>query len=110
VTLREYQSKVHTRLTAAYRPSTLKAQKSAVRLLASFCILYELQFSKVAITTILSFIEFLADNNLAPATIRNYISAIKASLRRLGIDIVNFDSNLIKLALRSLDRNAPRKV
>jgi integrase len=85
----------------------LKVPKSAVRLLASFCILYELQFPNVAITTILSFIEFLADNNLAPATIRNYISAIKASLRRLGIDIVNFDSNLIKLALRSLDRNAP---
>jgi hypothetical protein len=105
-TLKQNQAKVHSRLTAAYRPATLRAQKAAFIILASFCILYELRFPQVAVTTILSFIEFLADNKLAPATVKNYLCAIKANFRRLGIDTVNFESNLIKLALRSLGRNA----
>jgi integrase len=105
-TLKQYQAKVHSRLTAAYRPATLKAQKSAIKILASFCILYELKFLQVAVTTILSFIEFLADSRLAPATIKNYLCSVKANFCRLGMDIVNFESNLIKLALRSLECNA----
>jgi hypothetical protein len=48
----------------------------------------------------------MADNSLAPATIRNYISSIKAVFKRLEIDIVNFDTHLVKLALKSLKKNA----
>jgi site-specific recombinase XerD len=109
LTLKCFEAKVHEGITAAYRPATLKAQKSALKLLASFCILYELKFPVVAVATILSFVEFLADNNLAPATIKNYLSSVKSHFRRLSIDVTSFDSNLIKLALKSLERNAPKR-
>jgi hypothetical protein len=76
----------------------------AVKTLALFYICFGEQFPKVC--TILSYIEFMADNSLAPATIRNYISSVKAVFKRLNIDVVNFDSHLVKLALKSLDKNA----
>jgi hypothetical protein len=107
-TLKCFQATVHHRITAAYRPATLKAQKSALKLLASFCILYELKFPVVSVPTTLSFVEFLADNYLAPATIKNYLSSVNSNFRRLGIDVTSFNSNLIKLALKSLERNAPK--
>jgi integrase len=94
------------RLAGAYRPSTAKSQAMAVKTLASFCILFGEQFPKVATCTILSFIEFLSDNALAPATIRNYVCSVKAVFKRLSIDVNNFESHLVKLALRSLDKNA----
>jgi integrase len=78
----------------------------AVKTLASFCILFGEQFPKLATCTILSFIEFLSDNALAPATIRNYVCSVKAVFKRLSIDVNNFESHLVKLALRSLDKNA----
>jgi integrase len=85
----------------------LKGQTLAVRTLATFCIFYECSFPNVSTATLLSFTEFLADNHLAPSTITNYISSIKAVFRRLAINVSQFDSNLLKLSLKSLERNAP---
>jgi hypothetical protein len=78
-TLKVFQGKVKARLKSAYRPSTLESQTLAVRKLATFCIFYEISFPNVSTATLLSLVEFLADNHLAPATIKNYISSIKAT-------------------------------
>jgi integrase len=54
---------------------------------------------------LLSFIEFLADNHLAPPTIRNYISSIKSNFNSVGLCVSAFNSPHISLALLSLSKN-----
>jgi hypothetical protein len=76
--LKSYKAKVVKRLAGAYRPSTARSHTMAIKTLAAFCIMFGKQFPKVATCTVISFIEFLADNALAPATIRNYIFAVKS--------------------------------
>jgi hypothetical protein len=100
---------VQHRLAIAYRPSTRSSQQLAVRTLATFCIFYNLQFPNVGVATILAFVEFLADNKLAKATIKNYIGFIKAEYKSLDFNIVNFQSHLIKLAIKSLEKNSTVK-
>jgi integrase len=102
-----YADKVKLRLATAYRPSTRANHTLAVKTLAAFCILFSVQFPVVSTITLLTYIEFLVDNGLAPATIKNYLSAVQTTFRRLSIDITGFQSNLIKLSLRSLEINTP---
>jgi integrase len=49
------------------------------------------------------------DNGLSPSTIKNYISACNCKFKKLSIDTVAFQSNLLKLALRSLEINTPTR-
>jgi hypothetical protein len=87
--LQVFQGKVKSRIKGAYRPSTIKSQTLAVRTLATFCNFYEVNFP----ATLLSFVEFLADNKLAPCTIKNYISSIKSTFRWIDMDVSQFESN-----------------
>jgi integrase len=100
--LKSFETKVKSRLSSAYATSTKNAQQVAVSSLAAFCIFYNLQFPAVTVLTLLSFVEFLNDNNLAPATIKNYLSSCKAKFKQAGLPVVNFNSNLVKLALKAL--------
>jgi integrase len=74
--------------------------------LAVFCIFYDLPFPIVSVLTLLTFVEFLADNNLSPATISNYLSSCKSKFKSMGLAIENFNNHLLKLSIRSLYKNA----
>jgi hypothetical protein len=75
--LKHFEQKVKDTLAQAHAVSTRKAQCNAVFTLALFCMFFYVNFPKVSIHTLLSFIVFLAENKLAVATIRNYVSSIK---------------------------------
>jgi hypothetical protein len=78
VSLSHYADSVRARLQQAYRPSTQKSQDYSTFLLAIFALFYDVSFPSVSVPTILSFIEFLADNGYVAPTIRTYISSIKS--------------------------------
>jgi hypothetical protein len=60
---------------------------------------------QLGVPTLLSFIEFLGDNHLAPPTIRNYISSVKSNFNSVGLCVSSFNSPQISLALLSLSKN-----
>jgi site-specific recombinase XerD len=107
--LQLYSAQVKSRLAAAYRHSTNKAQETAVKTLAMFCILFSVPFPQVSTLTLLAYIEFLADNKYNVSTIKNYISACKSKFKQLSISVHPFESELIKLSFKSLENNAPNQ-
>jgi integrase len=74
-------------------------------LLALFALFYDVSFPSVSIPTILSFIEFLADNHYAAPTIHTYISSIKSKFNSVGLSVSGFFSPQVSLALISLSKN-----
>jgi site-specific recombinase XerD len=106
--LQVFQAKVKARLGEAIRPSTIGMQNLAFRTLAMFCILFSSKFPNVSVITLLSYIEFLADNKYSVATVKNYLSACKTKFKQLQLDVIAFESNLIKYALKSLECNSPK--
>jgi hypothetical protein len=91
-------------LQQAYRPSTQKSQDYSTFLLAIFALFYDVSFPSVSVPTILSFIEFLADNGYAAPTIRTYISSIKSKFNSAGLSVSSFSSPQVSLALISLSK------
>jgi integrase len=107
--LQLYSAQVKSRLAAAYRHSTNKAQETAVKTLAMFYILFSVPFPQVSTLTLLAYIEFLPDNKYNVSTIKNYISACKSKFKQLSISVHPFESELIKLSFKSLENNAPNQ-
>jgi hypothetical protein len=103
--LSHYTERVKARLQQAYRPSTQRSQDYATFLLALFALFYGVSFPAVSIPTLLSFIEFLADNGYAAPTIRTYFSSIKSKFNAVGLSVSSFASPQISLALISLSKN-----
>jgi integrase len=66
---------------------------------------YDVPFPVISIFTLLSFIEFLMDNNLSVPTVKNYISSIKSAFKTSNVSISAFESTQLTLALSSLSKN-----
>jgi hypothetical protein len=66
-----FAERVRIQMQQTYRPSTQRAQHTATVALASFCIYYDVAFPLINIHTLLSFIEFLINSNLAVPTVKN---------------------------------------
>jgi hypothetical protein len=96
---------VNHRLAQAYRPSNHKAHRTACVALALFTLFYDLAFPNITIFTLLSFIEFLNDNNLTVPTIKNYVSSIKTKFSSCNISVEVFLSPQCTLTLSSLSKN-----
>jgi hypothetical protein len=103
--LKHFEQKVKDTLAQAYAVSTRKAQCNATMSLALFCMFFDVNFPKVSIHTLLSFIVFLAENKLAVATIRNYVSSIKTRFKVLSIPIEVFESPHHTLMFTSLSKS-----
>ena len=98
--------RVQSTLAGARRPKTAKSYQAQFQLYLAF--LAMLHITDLAdLHVILAFMQLLADNNLTPATIANYVSAIKQSLLFYGISVTAFDNIKISLFLKSLTINRP---
>jgi integrase len=103
--LKHFEQKVKDTLAQAHAVSTRKAQCNAVFTLALFCMFFDVNFPKISIHTLLSFIVFLADNKLAVATVRNYVSSIKTRFKVLSISVEIFESPHVTLMFTSLSKS-----
>jgi integrase len=103
--LAHFTAAVNHRLSQAYRPSTHQAHRTACVALALFTLFYDLAFPNISIFTLLSFIEFLNDNNLTVPTIKNYVSSIKTKFSSCNVSVEVFLSPQCTLTLSSLSKN-----
>jgi integrase len=103
--LKHMVPKVKKRLQDAYRPATRRNHDTAFMAFLMYAIFYELSIKNIEIFSLLAFIEFLVDSKLTVATIKNYISALKAKLNALGIKTAAFHSPRVALVLLSLEKH-----
>ena len=75
--LRQLTERVTHRLQQAYTPKTWKTYKNMFILYMSFCVCMGLAPLPFSLLSVLTFVEFLAFNNLQPASINNYVSALR---------------------------------
>jgi integrase len=62
-------------------------------------------FPNIYIFTVLSFIQFLLDNDLLVPVVKNYVSSIKSKFKACNVSITVFDSSYCTLTLSSLSKN-----
>jgi integrase len=99
---------VAARIQQAYRPATRKTQQLALKTLALFCCFHNLRFPEIHKFTLFAFIEFLIENHLSVATIKNYIAAIKATYIVKDWNMEAFESRQLSLIFTSITRNLPQ--
>jgi hypothetical protein len=103
--LKHFEQRVKDTLAQAHAVSTRKAQCNAVFTLALFCMFFDVNFPKISTHTLLSFIVFLSENELAVPTIRNYVSSINTRFKVLSIPIEVFESPHLTLMFTSLSKS-----
>ena len=76
-------ARASVRIRQAYAEGSRCSYYNKFNILLSFCNYYKLNIKKLTVNNCISFLEILANNGLATATIATYISAIKANLASL---------------------------
>lgn len=89
----------------AYRPKTWQAYKAMFLVYMSFCDFLQTPFHQPSIFTLLAFIECLAFNDLKPASINNYISAIKSKFQWFSLDLQVFQHPALHHMLKAIERS-----
>ena len=79
----------------------------AVSKFLNFCSIYSFNPLDINETLLLRFISYLSGLNLAPTTVRVYLSGIRAWLINQGLQPPSFYSQRIIWAIRAMERNAP---
>jgi hypothetical protein len=98
-------ARVKKRLADAYRPTTRRNQDAAFMAFVMYAIFHEIDIRNVQIFMLLAFVEFLVDSKLAIATIKNYISSLKARFNMLTLKTGEFQSPKLSFMLASLEKN-----
>ena len=63
-----------------------------------------------AVASLLAYAQYLKELGLSFRTIRNYMSALKTNLARLGAPISNFDHQVYKTYMQALARHKPTRI
>ena len=100
-----YGKMVH-RLSKAYKPQTWNAYKAMFLTYLAFCEFSGVQAILPSVSTILVFIEFLCYNGLKPASITNYIVAVRSQMKWFNVSDVAFDHPRVRMMLKAVDRTS----
>ena len=95
------------RLGSSLAQSTTSSYDQKFRMFLSFCCFATVALSQISTPVILSFLEFLVHNNTSPSSVLNYVSAIKSSFLRFGINLACFQDHRLKMYNKSLLRSKP---
>ncbi len=94
-------TRVQSRMARAYRPGTCDNLTSMFNTFLAYIIFYDIDLSQLSVPHILGFIETLAISQISMATIKNYISALRATFHRYSIPTLVLHHRDIQLMLRS---------
>ena len=89
---------------SGWAPRTKTGYSSAVKRYLKFCTSYNLSPLPLTEPVILRFVAHLSLSNLAPATMRNYLSALRAWVLSLGLDEPQIWTPRVHLACRAVTR------
>ena len=103
-------SRASQRLHLGFRPSTKSAYNSKFRLFLSFCVFLNIQLHHISPLILLSFLEFLTENNTSHSNIANHISAIKACCTIYNLPLSPFQDPRIKYYLKAMALHKAFKV
>ena len=100
-----YEKMAH-RLSKAYKPQTWNAYKAMFITFLAFCEFSGVQAILPSLSTILVFIEFLCYNGLKPASIINYIVAVRSQMKWFNLPDMVLDHPRVKMMLKAVERTS----
>ena len=74
----EYARKASVRTRSAFRPRTVKCYSMLFRSFVAFCMFTKVNISKISVSVVLSYLEFLVENEVSVKMVMNHVSAIRA--------------------------------
>ena len=99
-----------TRIQSAFRPKTQRCYKMLFRTFVAFCVFVNLSLKKVNGKNVISFLEYLAQQNTSVHMLANYVAAIKANFIIYNLDKSCATDPKIKYFLKSVRINRPLAV
>ena len=103
-------SKAAHRVYLGFRPATISAYNSKFRLFLAFWCFINIQLSHLSPLILLSYLEFLVENNVSHSSIANHMSAIKASCAIYDLNTHIFQDSRLKYYFKALALHKPFKV
>ena len=97
-----------SRLHQAYRPKTVAAHLSHLKLFLQFSMYTSSPFPPSSPSSVLAFIEFLQFNGLSPSSISGYIHSLRSKFKNLDLPTAPLYHHSVSLMLRSLAINIPQ--
>ena len=104
------QRRAKSRLNTAFRPKTKQVYDSLFRVFVGFCVSVKVALNELSVPFILSFLEYLVDNNVSVHMVVNYVLALKAMCIVYGLQFVVFEHPRIRYFIKALKINRPLKV
>ena len=101
-TARHLASKAAERAHQAFRPATQASYIRKFRLFVAYCCFIGTQLQHLTPVIVMSFLEFLVENNLSHSVVCNYVSAVKVHLALYGLPLHSFQDPRISYFQRSL--------
>ena len=100
-------SSAFAKLLSGFRPSTLHQYRRMWADFISFQAAAGLPSYQVNVTLLLSFLEYLHENNISVAQLQNYLSAIRAMHITHGLDTAPFKDERLPLFLKAIRIHRP---
>ena len=100
-------ARANLRLNSAYAKSTARSYNQMFKNFLAFCVYASCNIHCVSIHVLLVFLEYLTFNSISYSGITNHLSAIKATMCNLGLDVSAFADPTIRVFTRSLLRSRP---
>jgi integrase len=101
--LPQLQAAQQHRLAQAFRPGTLKNQRTQLRAYYKFCCVYHFNDLNPTPHQLCLYIEFLAQKFRSPQSVRNYLSAVGTLHKQCNLPFTAIQSYSVHLMLRALD-------
>ena len=95
------------RLRDAFRPKTQQCYHMLFRTFVGFCLCLSLNINEITSDDALSYLEYLATNNVSVNMIANHVSAVGANFVILGLSYHIWDHPSIRYFQKSLKINRP---
>lgn len=104
-TLDHLVAAARTRMKLVYRPGTWANYIAYFTLYIQFCIFYGQNHFRPDVDSISAYTEMLISSNMAPGTVKNHLSALKALFSMWNIDVKFMESYWWKCNFQSIDRS-----
>lgn len=89
----------------ARAPGTLRNHRSGVKVFLAFCRRLHIDHYHTTFEDICAYLEFLAENDMSPSTIRNKLSQVRVHLSLVGASLASTNHPRVHRALDAMDRD-----
>ena len=102
---RKLHSKMNTRIRHVYTEKTWKTYHRMFLIFLSFCHCLQVDVSCIEVVRVTLFMEYLCQNSISVAVIRNYIAGITVYFKWLGLNHAVFAHFRISMMFKALEKS-----